>query len=61
MKRPLVRSVPMELILTGFHWETVREEYFLKYGQFAKAQDCKHLRALYKQRLWQECGIEVTL
>ena len=51
----------MELILTGFHWETVREEYFLKYGQFTKAQDCKHLRALYKQRLWEECGIEVTL
>lgn len=61
MNRPLVRSVPLNLILTGYHWETMREHYFLKSGQYIKAQECLNLRALYKERLWEECGITVTL
>jgi len=61
MKRPVVRSVPLELIWTGYHWETVREHYFLKTGQYIKAQECLHLRALYKERLWNESGVEVSL
>ena len=61
MNRPLVRSVPLDLILTGYHWETMREHYFLKSGQFIKAQECLKLRVLYKERLWDECGIDVTI
>lgn len=61
MKRPLVRSVPLELIWTGYHWESMREQYFLKHGHHSKAQECLNLRSLYKARLWEECGVEVTL
>lgn len=61
MRRNLVKSVPLELILTGYHWETVREHYFLQHKQFSKAQECLHLRQLYKERLWTECGVEVQL
>jgi hypothetical protein len=61
MKRPVVRSVPLELIWTGYHWETMREHYFIKHRKFEKAQECLHLRQLYKQRLWEECGVEVNL
>lgn len=61
MKRPLVKSVPLELLWTGYHWESVREHYFLKCRKFEKAQECLQLRQLYKQRLWVECGVEVQL
>lgn len=61
MKRPLVKSVPLELIWTGYHWETMREQYFRKHGNFEQAQKCYDLRTLYKHRLWNECGVDVTL
>lgn len=60
-KKPLVRSVPLELIWTGYHWETMRESYFRKHNQIQQADQAHQLRLLYKQRLWEECGVEVKL
>lgn len=60
-KKPYVRSVPLELIWTGYHWESMREQYFRKHNRHQKAEEAYLLRTLYKQRLWEECGVEVTL
>lgn len=60
-KKPYVRSVPLDLIWTGYHWETMREQYFRKHNRNQQAEEAYLLRTLYKQRLWEECGVEVTL
>lgn len=59
--RNLVKSVPSELMFTGYTWETKREYYFLRHANWEKASEVRELRKLYAARLWNECGISVDL
>jgi hypothetical protein len=59
--RTAVKSVPSELIFVGYTWETVREHYFARLTNWAKASEIRELRKLYAARLWTECGITVDL
>jgi hypothetical protein len=59
--RSAVKSVPSELIFTGYTWETTREHYFMRHANWAKASEVRELRKLYAARLWDECGITVDL
>jgi hypothetical protein len=61
MHRPSVKSVPSELLYTGYHWETTRENYFAQLGNWEKANVARELRKLYADRLWHECGVTVDL
>jgi len=59
--RPPAKSVPSELIFTGYTWETMREHYFVRLNHWQKASETRELRKLYAARLWDECGITVDL
>jgi hypothetical protein len=59
--RNAVKSVPSDLIFTGFTWETMREAYFARLSNWAKASEIREIRKLYAARLWTECGITVDL
>ena len=61
MARNGVKSVPSELIFTGYTWETVREAYFARLNHWQKAFEIRELRKAYADRLWDECGITVNL
>jgi len=59
MKKPLVRSVPGELLFTGYHWETVRQEYFARLKNYAKVEEIRAIRKLYSDRIFEECKVTV--
>lgn len=59
--RSAVKSVPSELIFTGYSWETTRELYFMRHCNWAKASEVRELRKMYAARLWDECGVSVDL
>lgn len=61
MAKPVAKSVPSELIFTGYTWETMREVYFARLNHWQKATEVRELRKAYAQRLWEECGISVNL
>lgn len=61
MKKPLVRSVPSDLLFIGFHWETVRQEYFRRLRNFAKVEEIQYIRKLYSDRIFEECKVSVEI
>lgn len=61
INRTPAKSVPSELIFTGYTWETVREHYFARLANWTKASEIRELRRAYAARLWDECGITVDL
>lgn len=61
MKRSPVTSLPSELLYIGYCWETARELYFSRLGNWSKASDVRELRKIYAHRLWNECGLTIDL
>ena len=55
------KSVPEELLMTAFRWETLREAYFLKIQHMDEAAEARYLRTIYSQRLWSECGLSFDI
>lgn len=56
-----VKSVPSDLLFVGYHWESVRERYFIKHNMGAEALEALKLRQIYARRIWDECGIHIPV
>jgi len=56
-----VKSVPLDLLMVGYHWESVRERYFIKHNMGAEALEALKLRQIYARRIWDECGIHISV
>ena len=35
----------------GYQWEQVRENYFLKYGRYTEAENCRRLAEQYRGKM----------
>jgi len=56
-----VKSVPLDLLMTGYHWESLREQYFIKHNMAKEALEALKLRQLFAKRIWEECGISIQI
>jgi hypothetical protein len=60
MTRTSPGPCPENLLFTGYHWETLRELYFLRQENWSKAAEIRSIRRKYKERLW-DLGVDVDL